>query len=255
MIGRVRKYLFYQKASETIQLCPDLYLNVQRLRHRGRPAYHRIVSPGHKMMIEGFPRSGTSFAVRAMVEANPDLLDRVATHIHTSAHLRAAVQFSVPGMVVIREPSSAVTSMIALGNQTGRMRLDGMCDADKAALIGQATRRYSAFHRALFGLEDHLMIVRFERVTTDFGQVIHAFNLRFGTTFKRFDHTEEAASQILRSGKIHIGPNADRNLEKRSLARLYWAPTNAADRRAAEEAYRQCVEVADTMDGTQCSLQ
>ncbi len=45
-------------------------------------------------MIEGFPRSGTSFAVQAMQSANPDLAGRIATHVHASAHLIRAAQLA-----------------------------------------------------------------------------------------------------------------------------------------------------------------
>ena len=39
------------------------------------------------LMIEGSPRNGTSFAVQATQQAKPDLVGRIATHLHTPAHL------------------------------------------------------------------------------------------------------------------------------------------------------------------------
>lgn len=199
-------------------------------------------------MIEGFPRSGTSFAVQAMLQANPDLKGRIATHIHTTPHLIRATQLRVPGMVLIREPASAVPSMAALGIQTGKLNLASASDAEIAEVIAQITRRYVAFHTLLNNLQNELMIVRFEQATTNFGVVVDRFNMRFGTAFRRFEHTSQATIEILerhsKSGKLHLGPNVDRDRIKLHLSAHYEAASNAQYRRSAEKAYNDCLAAA-----------
>lgn len=211
MSGSVQTYLRTQLISQTLQRWPWLYIEVQKLRYRSKRFARRIVTRNHALMIEGFPRSGTSFAVQATQQANPDLVGRIATHLQTPAHLIRATKPSVPGMVLVRDPSEAVPSMIALGMQTGVLELSGASDAEKDALIAQTTRRYAAFHEVLLDLSDRLMIVGFEDATEDFGAVIDALNRRFGTRFSRFEHTPEAVTEIFnrsrKRGKKHLRPD------------------------------------------------
>ena len=246
MSRSVQTYLRMQRISQTLQHWPRLYIEVQKLRHRKK--IDRIVTRQHALMIEGFPRSGNSFAVQAFKQANPELVGRIATHLHTSAHIIRATQLGVPGMVLVRDPTAAVTSMVALGTQTGRLDLSGASHSNKDALIAQVTRRYTAFHENLLDLSDRLMIVRFEDVTTDFGAVIDALNQRFGTRFSSFEHTSEAVAEIFKRpqkrGKIHLSPNAFRDEIKQSLSAHYAAPENAKNRQAAEQAYAACLALS-----------
>jgi hypothetical protein len=248
MSASVQTYLRNQRISETLQRWPWLYTEVQKTRHRRKGFVRRIVTRNHAIMIEGFPRSGTSFAVQAMQSANPALVGRIATHLHTSAHLIRATQLAVPGMVLVREPAAAITSMIALGIQTGRLDLDTANNTEKAAVIAQATRRYAALHQTLLGLRDQLMIVRFEDATADFGAVIDAFNRRFGTTFGRFEHTPEATAEIFERSKkrkkVHLSPDAGRNEIKQTLSAHYAAPANVSNRQIAERVHAECLGAA-----------
>lgn len=249
MSSSPQSYIRTQRVSEALQHWPRLYIEVQKLRHR-RKNVHRIVTRHHALMIEGFPRSGTSFAVQAIQQANPDLVGRIATHLHTPAHLIRATQLGVPGMVLVRDPAAAVTSMVALGTQTGRLELSGASDTDKAALIAQVTRRYAAFHKILLDLSSRLMIVRFEDATADVGAVINAINQRFGTKFARFEHTPAAAAAIFqrskKRGKVHLSPDTDREKIKQDLSALYAAPENTRNRQAAEQAYAACLAAGVT---------
>ncbi|WP_372922126.1 hypothetical protein [Roseovarius sp.] len=158
-------------------------------------------------------------------------------------------------MVLVREPAAAITSMIALGSQTGRLDLDTANNAEKAAVIAQATRRYVDLHQTLLGLRDQLMIVRFEDATVNFGAVIDAFNRRFGTTFARFERTPEATAEIFERSKkrekAHLSPDAGRDEIKQNLSAHYAAPANVSNRNLGERVYAECVAAAAPIGGSE----
>ena len=196
------------------------------------------------LMIEGSPRNGTSFAVQATQQANPDLVGRIATHLHTPAHLFWATQLGVPGLVLVRDPSTAAPLMIALEMQTGVLELSGASDAAKGAFIAQATRRYAAFHEVLLDLRDRMVIVRFEDTTEDLVAVIDALNRRFGTRFSRLGHTPEVVAESFnlpkRLRRFHLSPDTFLNEVNRILSAHYAAAANTRNCQAAEQAYAAC---------------
>jgi len=245
----VAGYLRAQRSAELLQRWPRFYLEVQKARYRRQRFRRRIVTPRHAIMIEGFPRSGTSFAVQATLQANSELQGRIATHLHAPAHLVRAVQLGVPGMVLVREPAAAVTSLAALGTQQGQLNLIEASGPERFAVVGQMTRRYTRFYRTLRDLADSLMIVRFEDAIADFGAVIDGFNQRFGTAIVRFDHTPDATAEIFARTRNHLSPDPLRNEIKGRLIGCFEAPQNAGDRQAAQAAYLECKAAALVLPG------
>src|SRR5439155_17059976 len=82
---------------------PALAIPIARRRH-GIP-----FGPRTDVVIEGFPRTGTSFAVAAFAMAQPRPLE-VACHVHAPAQVIAAVRAGVPSLVIVREPEDTVLS-------------------------------------------------------------------------------------------------------------------------------------------------
>jgi hypothetical protein len=135
----------------------------------------RRVGPGTDVCIDGYPRSGNTWTVRAFRSWNPEA--SVAHHMHVPGQIRAAVRLGVPTAVVVRAPRDVVVSLIVWTE--GRL-------PPRAALWS-----YSWFHRQLLGLTDGIVVCRFADVVDDPGRAVSALNARFGTRFHRGSTDEE----------------------------------------------------------------
>lgn len=227
-----RTYVIANRLADALDRFPAAYMAVQRIRQRGRHGAHRLVTPDHHLVIEAFPRSGSSFAQMAFVQANPDSARRVATHIHRSAQVLTAARLKVPVLVLVRPPEATVTSLLAMGIQKGQ--LPQMAADDLRACIGETLRRYVNFHSRIEPV-DAMVIARFEDVIADYGQIIGALNARFGTAFQQFPHTAETVAEVFGAGRDHLSPNADRDRLKTALRDTYLA-ASLQDLRARAEA-------------------
>ena len=160
---------------------PAIYFNLYRL-FRTRDDAKRIVSRDTQLVIEGFPRSGNSFARRAFVVAQNGSFDttRIAHHLHVPAQVVQAARWQIPTLVLIRRPRDAVLSF-ALWDPIS---------------VDQALRYYLSFYETVEKYRDAYVLGLFEEVTEDFGQVIKRMNDKFGTTFSLFRHDEQNVGRV-----------------------------------------------------------
>jgi hypothetical protein len=151
---------------------------------RRRGAGHgQVFDSDTEFVIEGYPRSGNTFAVAAFQQAQPRDV-RVAHHVHASGHVIAALDAGLPVLVLIREPEDAVLGWVL---RRGYIT------------TGQALRSYRRFYASLLPYRNRLVVGAFGDVTTDFGQIIRRVNERFGTRFAEFEHTEEAVASLFQA--------------------------------------------------------
>ncbi|MEW6059377.1 MAG: hypothetical protein AB1551_04430 [Actinomycetota bacterium] len=217
---------------------PSLALPIARLRH-GIP-----VGDDTRIVIEGFPRTGTSFAVAAFDLAQDGTV-RVACHVHAPAQIIAGTRRGLPCVVIAREPEETSLSF-AIRNPHLTMR--------------QALRGYLRFYEPLLGLSDRFVVGTFEQVTNDFGEVTRRVNERFGTAFREFEHTDENVRRCFEAidqdyrGRLPEGealerqvarPSAWRRKVKEELRSSYLAPESAALRARAERVFRAVADAAD----------
>jgi hypothetical protein len=148
---------------------PALALPIARRRH-GIP-----VGRDTRIVIEGFPRTGTSFAVAAFDLAQEGKV-RIACHVHAPAQVIEGARRGLPNLVIVREPEETTLSFV-IRNPHVSIRL--------------ALRGYVRFYEPLLAYRDRLVVGRFTEVTGDFGAVIRKVNERFATGFAPFEHTEE----------------------------------------------------------------
>jgi len=105
--------------------------------------------------IEGYPRSGNTFAVLMFNMAN-DV--HIAHHTHCTGQIARALRYGIPAVVLIRHPIDAITSSaFSLGGQKA---------------IDAQVYRYIAFYRWVKPRVDSVVLCRFETVITDFNRVI-----------------------------------------------------------------------------------
>ena len=141
-----------------------------------------LASRDSAIVIEGFLRSGNTYSVAAFRLAN-GLDHHIGHHLHSAAHVLRAVRLQRPTVVLIREPYAAVRSYL--------IRRPSL--SAHAAL-----REYIDFYRSAWRAQHGFVVAPFERAVSDFGSIISAINLRFGTGFAPYEHTPENEATCFR---------------------------------------------------------
>lgn len=154
-------------------LAPELAIPFFRARKK---TDHLTVGRSTDLVIEGFPRSGNTFAVHALRTAQPQP-PNIAHHLHMAAQVLWGLKRDIPALVLIREPVDAIASLLIYTNED--------------VSIATATRFYEHFYHQLLPVRDRVTVCRFEDLTTDYGAVIEKLNGEAGTTFVPFDHTPD----------------------------------------------------------------
>jgi hypothetical protein len=160
---------------------PAVFFGLYRML-RPRQDLSRAVTPDKLVVLEGFPRSGNSFARRAFIMAQDDTFDvtRIAHHLHVPAQVVRAARWRIPTLVLIRRPKDAVLSLVI---------------RDPIS-VDQALKYYISFYETAEKYRDSYVLGLFEDVTGDFGRVIERMNEKFGTTFSVFRHDEENVDKL-----------------------------------------------------------
>jgi hypothetical protein len=215
---------------------PALALPVARLR-RG---HGEVVSRDTEIVIEGFPRTGSSFAVAAFRRAQGRPV-KVAHHVHAPAQVMVAVRRRIPALVLIRSPEDSVLSLVIRNPEIS---------------ITQALTGYERFYRSLLPMKPQFESATFDEVVEDFGKVIDRINDRYGTDFARFAHTDANAAAVLaeieedyltrdppgeRFERIVPRPSEERRRLKEELRSQYGNPTLNGLRARAESLYERFV--------------
>jgi hypothetical protein len=147
---------------------------IVRKRARDNRGLMRITK-ATRLVVEGFPRSGNTFAVNAFRSAQGNPWIRMSHHIHAPVQVGVAVETGVPVVVLVRRPADAVLSyLLYLPYVTAE----------------RACRDWLSYYRRVEPYVDRVVLATFDEVITDMGAVIEAINRRFGTRYVPFEHTE-----------------------------------------------------------------
>lgn len=135
--------------------------------------------------IEGFPRSGNTFALGAFIASNPQIKARgnIAHHTHIAMQVVRAAQFAVPCITVIRDPISTLASWLLI---RGGLTPD------------TALKHYVWYHRSIHRVKDDVVLADFSAVISDFRKVIDAVNEKYQTNFGKVEITEEIRQEIFK---------------------------------------------------------
>jgi len=189
-------------------------------------AKDRAITDRTQLAIEGFPRSGNTFAAKAFTLSQHQPVV-VASHVHLPAQVKLAVRRHVPTMVLLRDPQDAAISMAI---------------ADPHHRVEHLVRYWIHYHRQIRPLVEHVQLVTFTEATTDFGAVVDQLNVRFATTFDRFEHTPEHVAGVFaaiddkqlavhgrdRYRQAVARPDASRDQARAHLAGCLAEPANQA---------------------------
>jgi hypothetical protein len=149
-----------------------------------------VLATSHDIYIDGYPRSGNTFALKAFSLANPGV--RVRSHQHVPTFVVQSVKRREPGMVLIRKPIDAAISWSIYEGEPLRNSL----------------AYYTDFYSVLLKHREDLFFVSFESVVADFGLVLRDFNERWGTRYTLFDHTpQNAATCFAQIDEDYVDPS------------------------------------------------
>jgi hypothetical protein len=199
----------------------------------------RAIDADTKLVIESFPRSGSTFATFAFRYAQGPGV-RVVTHVHHPAQVKLAVRRGLPTLLVIRRPLPCLASYLVAAPH-GR----------PAGVL----KEYVRYLGALLPERESVVVGEFERVSTAFSEVINDINERFGTSFAPFDQSDESVDRVWQAveaywSQIYRGkkrdrtlprPSADRTYQKREFVEALRAPELSSLLEEAEEMYRRWV--------------
>jgi dolichyl-phosphate beta-glucosyltransferase len=172
------------------------------------------------LVIEGFPRSGNTFAATAVQQATRNGI-RVVSHVHHPSQVKLAVRRRVPTVLLIRRPLPALASYLTAGPH---------------ARPGRVLEEYIGYHRELLPYLDDVEVVDFDEATTDLQPVFQRLNTRFGLGIPEFEHDERSVSRIFATiGERHLAVHAESNPEPTVPRPSSWRlDVNAANQASLE---------------------
>lgn len=162
------------------------YLRVARRRHGAA-----VVSASTELVIDGFTRSASTFAVVAFQLAQPRLV-RVGHHLHAPGQLIQAVRLGVPVLLTVRPPEDTVLSLVV---------------REPYVTIPQGLTAYARFHERLLEQRGGMVVADFLEVTERFGRSIARVNERFGTGFAVPELTPERTRACARGRTASTRPS------------------------------------------------
>ena len=142
----------------------------------------RVVTCETELLIEGFPRSASTWC-RAAFQVAQGRPVRLASHIHLPAQVIRAVKLGVPALVLIRDPREAVASAVI---------------REPYASVTAHLKRYLVFYQSLEAYRHGFVVADFQEATSDFAAVIDRLNARFGTGFQPFAGAEADIAAVNR---------------------------------------------------------
>lgn len=163
------------------------FLPYARLRHRQVALDART-----ELVIDGFFRSGNTYAVAAFQFAQPRPV-RLAHHLHAPAVLIEAGRRGIPAVLPVREPRAAVLSTAVM-----------MPHVSPPLLL----RWWVAYHECLEPHLGELVVAPFDLLVGDFGEIVRRVNMRHGAGFTPYQPTpenERAVRLLVDQSALHLG--------------------------------------------------
>lgn len=170
----------------------------------------RVVSKNSKVCIEGFPRCANSFSRDAFVKYT-GISKNIATHLHSSAQIKKAVELSIPTIVNIRHPQNCITSLRALSVQYQGARKEPIILPLEFDL-----KWYINFYKSLIPLKGKFVIADFPETISNFESIMNKVNLKYENQFPKvindsYSFSVDILKENKSKGKGHLGPNTVRD--------------------------------------------
>lgn len=199
---------------------PLLWRNIQLIRYRNSRLIGQIVSPSHHLVLEGFPRSGNSFSVRAFLQANGMRRTwSIAHHFHKLPQILLGVRWQRPTIVLIRNPDEAVLSLFAHSIIKAVASVEDT--QTQLRKFQNLFEHWQHYYEIVYELRDDVVLSDFSTTTQRFDLVLQAANTKFEKDFAwdglSCSNTQKA---IFETGGSHLSPSRDRDSLKDQLREI-----------------------------------
>lgn len=124
------------------------------------------ISPDKDICIEGFPRSANSFFAKAFRRCNPTA--KAAHHMHSPLQILKAIEYGIPCVVLIRNPTDAIASVLVV---------------DRTLSTRFAIQSYINFYERIWPVCHDVVVSEFSDTTQYPHHVVKRINQRYGTSF------------------------------------------------------------------------
>lgn len=233
---------------QTLERFPSLYLRLLKIKRTGHWSQRWIVCPETAITIEGFPRSGNSFARAAFMKAQPEKV-RIATHVHSAAQVRHSVKLGVPTMVLLRAPADACLSLVALDYEVAGKKTEEISTKAATLSLIRNLEAYRRFYEDTLDVYDSVVMADFSLVTTEYGEVIRRVNEKYGTHFTRYENSRGNDAELFEKGGFHLSPNENRNAIKATIKTALESEAVGPALKQAEELYKEFCGLEDKKYG------
>ena len=208
---------------------PWFYVLLLRICYKGKKFEKHIISERTSIVVEGFPRSGNSFAAQAirLITRRHGKQWRFATHFHSPAHVVYALRYRKPILVVIRRPVDAIVSLRALWGQNNV----------RVPSVNHLLRRYIQFYEMLLVVRKSIIVADFDTVISDLNKVIHRLNCRFHIDIPENYSQAEIEGMVMPTSGEHLGPSDRRDEVKVRERKLFFETAKPKLLEQANEVY------------------
>lgn len=133
-----------------------------------------VIGPDTELVIDGFTRSATTFAVYSF-QLSQERPVRLAHHLHAPAQLIEAARRGIPAVVLVRKLQGAMLSYLI---------------REPNVMLRDALFAYSRFYEHLLPYRKSFTLGEFRQVTHEFGAVLRQLSARFHTHFAELTHSD-----------------------------------------------------------------
>ena len=167
--------VYKRKIRKFLSRFPILFIFFYRFKYK-----LKVVNQDTDLVIEGFPRSGNTYAVASFLIAQPEPTI-IASHIHEPAQVIYAVKNNIPCIVIIRKPKDAIISLII---------------REKSISLKEAIKMYISYYTTLLPYKNRFVIAHFSQVISNFPEIIKSVNTKYSKSFKLPSNTPEENSKV-----------------------------------------------------------
>ena len=144
-----------------------------------------ITSKDTDIVIEGPPRTANTFMVEAFKNTQ-NVTYKIAHHIHSPAQLLRAKEYSIPAIILIREPvASSISHSIAVWN-------NGL------ESVVEALHFYIDFYSPLLKHKDYFVVADFDQTINRPDLVINELNRKFNTDFMNYINYNSETGDLIK---------------------------------------------------------
>lgn len=225
-----------------LKLCD--YDLVFRLLYATRPKYKSIlICKDTDIIIEGFPRSGNTYAYACFLLTNGDK-HKVARHIHLGSQINMAIKYSTPALIIFRNPVESISSYLVRNKYY----------SEKSAI-----NYYIKYYENIIKNKDNIVLCEFRQLITNFESAIKRLNEKYNTSFAEVNEVDidkekvysliDSLEKIDSRGLFFRSSHIARPDNKRAIRKnIYIGKLNSVvyqkDMKICSEIYNQMLELS-----------